>query len=527
MKIESVVPRPYALPLQPGELMARAVGRNTVFSLLGNLAQMATKFATVPVIIRHLGLDGYGIWAVLMSIAAYMSLGAAGVKSAFQKYCAEATATGDFARASRLVSTGVCLVLVCSLAALAPVAIFSRSLAAIAGVPTQYMHSAAESIRILAVGTVIANAGSSYGAILMGAHRIDLRRKIEICGNFLVAITVILLLQLGFGLVALSMAFSIFGLLDVVANRTIARRLLPAITISRRYITTSVLRELATFGGTYQLVSVLETLYAAVLPVLVLRFYGANAAGILAIAIRIASAALLPQNASLQPILSGGSFVHASGATDGARLFLLRSFRATFAMSFAPLAFTASLGTIIAVAWTGKSPDSIGGAIAILCLGALFKSISSLARVLYRSSGRCLMDNIQIVSMLVILVPFSFVFRQHGLLCLLSLDTACQFVGMIIMLRTIAVCSCGLSFRDLASPIARFAAASVLILAASFAAAHFQVASVGDIRLSAFVQVLFASVVGVAVAGPALLLTGAVSRKEATKLTVLLKARTV
>jgi hypothetical protein len=137
------------------------------------------------------------------------------------------------------------------------------------------------------------------------------------------------------------------------------------------------------------------------------------------------------------------------------------------------------------------------------------------------------MDNIQIVSMLVILVPFSFVFRQHGLLCLLSLDTACQFVGMIIMLRTIAVCSCGLSFRDLASPIARFAAASVLILAASFAAAHFQVASVGDIRLSAFVQVLFASVVGVAVAGPALLLTGAVSRKEATKLTVLLKARTV
>jgi len=61
---------------------------------------MLLRIVVIPVMIGHLGMSGFGVWAVLMSIATYITLGGAGVKSAFQKYVAEATGTGDFDQAS-------------------------------------------------------------------------------------------------------------------------------------------------------------------------------------------------------------------------------------------------------------------------------------------------------------------------------------------------------------------------------------------------------------------------------------------
>lgn len=76
--------------------LAATIGRNTVFGVLANAAQLATRLFTIPIVIAHLGLGGYGVWSIIMAVAAYMRFGSAGVKSAFQKYVADATGNGDF-----------------------------------------------------------------------------------------------------------------------------------------------------------------------------------------------------------------------------------------------------------------------------------------------------------------------------------------------------------------------------------------------------------------------------------------------
>ena len=67
---------------------------------------------TIPIVIAHLGLGGYGIWSIIMTTAAYMRFGSVGIKSAFQKYVAEATGNGDFETANKLLSTGCAAMLV-------------------------------------------------------------------------------------------------------------------------------------------------------------------------------------------------------------------------------------------------------------------------------------------------------------------------------------------------------------------------------------------------------------------------------
>ena len=173
---------------------------------------VATRIVVVPVFIKHLGLDGYGIWSVLMTIAAYLSLGGAGVKSAFQKYVAESTGNGDYERASKLLSTGTAAVLVISAVLLVPIVGLSNFVATLVGVPKIFLAQASQAIIFLSLTAVVANASQTYQSIIMGAHRIDLREKINFVIEPLNALATIVLLSLGFGLTAMAVVFCAYQL---------------------------------------------------------------------------------------------------------------------------------------------------------------------------------------------------------------------------------------------------------------------------------------------------------------------------
>src|SRR5215471_13355496 len=102
----------------PHKNLAASIGRNTLFGVLSNGAQVGTRLFTVPIVIHHLGLGGYGIWNIIMMTATYMRFGSVGIKSAFQKYVAESTGNGDYGHANRLLSTGCAIMFVFSVVVL-------------------------------------------------------------------------------------------------------------------------------------------------------------------------------------------------------------------------------------------------------------------------------------------------------------------------------------------------------------------------------------------------------------------------
>ena len=74
--------------------IAVSMGKGTLFGVAASFTMIATRFITVPIIVAHLGLGGYGIWSIIMTTSAYIRFGTAGLKSAFQKYVAAATGNG-------------------------------------------------------------------------------------------------------------------------------------------------------------------------------------------------------------------------------------------------------------------------------------------------------------------------------------------------------------------------------------------------------------------------------------------------
>ncbi len=444
--------------------LAATIGKSTLFGIVASGAQIGTRLITVPVVIHHLGLGGYGIWSIIMVTAAYMRFGSAGIKSAFQKYVAEATGNGDFQTANKLLSTGSISMLLLSLAGLVPVALLAPRLARAGGVPAEFLSAAASSITVLAAIYVVSNFGSAFEAIVMGGHRVDLTRKYSTVLTVCEAVVIVVMLHFGYGLLAMTLTMGTSELIYIFLCYRASHRIVPEMQVGLVNFTPKVFPELLRFAGSYQLVNVLELLYGSILPIVILKFFGAEAAGVLAVAGRVVGAALIAQDALVLPILSGGTMVFASGSTEQIRLFLAKSFKATLAAALLPLSFVAAFGTVMIFAWTGEADPKFQMALWLIALASLLRAISLLQLILYRASGRALLDNIRQVLRIAAILVVAVLGRRIGFNGVLAGMAIAELVGVVFMFFAMAATFRAFDARAVTRDTLRIATAAALII---------------------------------------------------------------
>jgi O-antigen/teichoic acid export membrane protein len=420
--------------LNPDAKVTRSIGRNTLFGVISNLAQVGTRLITVPIVIHYLGLGGYGIWNIIMMTATYMRFGSVGVKTAFQKYVAEATGDGDYERANKLLSTGTILMIVLSVCGLIPIALFSLSIAKLVGVPTPFLKASAGAISLLALIMLMANAGAAFESIIMGGHRIDIVRTYRTVLTVMEAVAIVVTLHLGGGLFAMACIMGASELIYISGCYFTSRQVVPQMQVRLRHYSTGTFRELLRFAGSYQLVNVLEVLYEALLPFAILRSFGATSAGVYAVVNRVVMSAGILQDAFLPPILSGGTMVFASGSAERMRALVTKAFKTSLALSLFPLGFISVFGTLMVYAWTGETDPSFRIGFCLLSLRSLFASTALLCLVLYRVSGKALLDNVrQVLRVVLILVVIGFA-PKLGFSGVLGGMAVVELIGMLFMI---------------------------------------------------------------------------------------------
>ncbi len=91
--------------LETNTSIRRRMLLNTVSNVLGKGLNLGVWFFLTPYLLRRLGADTYGLWAVVGLVAAYGALLDLGITSAVAKYVAEYRARGELVEAGRLVAT--------------------------------------------------------------------------------------------------------------------------------------------------------------------------------------------------------------------------------------------------------------------------------------------------------------------------------------------------------------------------------------------------------------------------------------
>lgn len=494
--------------------LATTISRNTFFGIIASLTQMGTRLVTVPVVIGHLGLDGYGIWSIIMVAAGYMRFGSAGIKSAFLKYVAEATGNRDFSKASQLLSTGSLGIFVFSIVGIIPFVMFSGTLAHAVGIPEHLSTSAAEATTVLAVIMILTNVGGVYESIVMGGHRIDLIRMLNTVTSIMEAVALVGVLYLGYGLFAMAVVMASSEVIRVAFCFFAAKKIVPEIQIGTGNIASKTLPVLVRFAGSYQLVAILEVLYAGILPLALLKLFGADIAGLYAVAYRLISAAALPSEAFVLPLLSSLSMVHATSSGEQLQLLLTKSFKATCALVMLPLAFAATFGPLIILAWTGLTDPAFHLVLWILCLATMFKGFSLLGLVLYRASGKAVMDNVRQVIRIIVLGAVCYFGKQIGFLGIVSSLAIAECVGFVFMWMVVSQVYEALSIRRLFPDAAKIMAATCLIILVSVLVTNIPVPWTGDERSLALLKLGMTALATIVAIWPAILLTGSLSKSE-------------
>jgi O-antigen/teichoic acid export membrane protein len=505
--------------------LAHTMGRNTVFGVIARCSQVATRLVTIPIVIAHLGLGGYGIWSIIMTTAAYMRFGSVGIKSAFQKYVAEATGNGDFEAANKLLSTGCAAMLVLSVAVLIPMAWFSTALARAAGVPPEFLHAAAKSTSVLALIMVLSNVGAVYEAIVMGGHRIDLARNFATFFTVAEAVAIVILLHFGYGLFAMASVMAASEVGFVLCCYVSSKKILPQVRVSRMFVTRKVIPELVRFAGSYQLVSVLEVLYLSILPVTVLRAFGPDASGIYALATRLVASAVMLSDAFLPSILSGGAMVYASGSQEEMRKLITKSFKVTLGLCLFPLAFIAAFGPKMVFAWTGQADSSLRVALWLACTAGFFQAFSILGLVLYRVSGNAFLDNIRQVLRIACLLSIVIFVRHLGFSGVLAGLAVTEFIGMAFMIFAIARTFHAFRPQSLLPDALKLTAATVGVLAVGAIATRIPLPIISGDRLQALLELGKVFLVCILAVWPALWLTKSITGREGTAIMNILRPR--
>jgi len=348
----------------------------------------------------------------------------------------------------------------------------------------------------------------------MGGHRIDLARKASTVLTVAEAAAIIILLHYGYNLFAMACVMAASELVYLTYCYAVAHKVVPEVRVAIRYMSTHVLGELVRFAGSYQLVNVLQLTYAAIVPIVVLRAYGADASGVYAVATRLTQPVLLCHNAFLLPILSGGAMVYAARETEKLRKLLAKSLKVTLALTLTPFALVSAFGVWIVQAWTGQTDPSFHYAIWLLCISSLFQSLAMIGLVLYRAAGGAVMDNLHQLIRLAAFLPVALMTQRFGFEGVLVWMTGAEFIGVLVMIFAVAKSFHVFDGKLLMADAARLLVATAAILAVAAFAVHLLPDGLADNRLLAALKVAVVYKRQLLAAYPALHFTGAVSNAE-------------
>lgn len=216
------------------ETISKKVIRNTVYNLLGSAFGVVASILLTPYIVHRIGLERFGIWAIVGVMTGYFGLLDFGIGTSFVKYIAEFNAVKDTGKISKIINTGLVfyatlggiMVLLTALA-LNPILLFLK-------IPA-HLHSETSFVLLLGVSIFAgSNAFSVFASVPTALQRMDITNKVGILLSIINISGVILFMEHGLGLRGLMINNAIIFLLSSIVNMVIAFKLLPSLKISLR-----------------------------------------------------------------------------------------------------------------------------------------------------------------------------------------------------------------------------------------------------------------------------------------------------
>ena len=221
---------------------------SVIWSWASVLVSAIAGLLLTPYLIRKLGSDGYGVWALCFSLVDYYWFFDLGFRSATVKFVAHHTAREERERVSEVLSTSL---LYATILAVFLGLIVSLNLSRITHffqVAPAYQSAFPLLLLLVTISWAAGAVFGLFGAAIEAVQRFDLTTKVSVAATTVRVLGTAILLYLGYGLVPVGLMAIASQVVSYALYFYFYRRLFTGIHLSLHLTSLSTLKELSKFG---------------------------------------------------------------------------------------------------------------------------------------------------------------------------------------------------------------------------------------------------------------------------------------
>lgn len=342
----------------------------------------------LPFNVAHLGQSAYGLWVLAASITVYFSMLDMGYGVAQVRFAATYRAKNDSNALNEIVSTMFVVFSGIGLLTFIIAILLSLNLERLFPLTSDQATTGKIVLLFISGYVALGFPFSVFGGIVNGFQRTYLNGVVALITAIAVAITNVIVLSVGYGLVELVAATTTIRTLSYLAYALNAYRVFPALKIRLRSFSRSRLREITGFSIFILLIDLANKLNYSTDTIVIGAFIGTTGVAIWAVAQRLSEIVqrITDQiNSALFPVVVDTVTV---SQFDRLERILIQGTRLSLAMVI-PMATTlAILAEPLVMAWVGPSFEGSIRIIQILCVVVAVRVGNSTSAVTLKGSGK-------------------------------------------------------------------------------------------------------------------------------------------
>ena len=266
----------------PGALTGLSrVLKNVLMNWAGYLATILIGFFLSPFVVHHLGNALYGVWSLIVSLTGYLGLLDLGVRGAVTRYVARFHTQGSDVDSSKIISSALAVFTVAGLLATAISIGLAFFVVDRLRIPHELLFSARVVVCLAGITVASSLVGGVFGGVVAGLQRFELTNAAETGVSVGRAISIVLALRWGKGIITLGILQLLFSVAAGLVNLWISFKLYPKLQIGISRLSREHLRMIFSFGiysfllqaFVYLILYTDAVVIAAFLPVTMVTFF--------------------------------------------------------------------------------------------------------------------------------------------------------------------------------------------------------------------------------------------------------------
>lgn len=228
--------------------------RNTIYNVVGRFWRIIISLFLAPYIIGYIGVERYGVWAIVGVLTGYFGLLDFGISTSFVKHISEYYAKKDYQKINQVLNTGFVFYSIFAVLIITSAVLTIHPLLYFFNIPSA-LHNEARFVFLLGIIIFgVSNAAGAFDAVQTGLQRMDISNKLTIAVSALQITGTIVFLKMGYGLPGLMVNNVIIAVINGAASIIVSFKILPELRFNPILFTKEIFKKLFSFGYKLQIV---------------------------------------------------------------------------------------------------------------------------------------------------------------------------------------------------------------------------------------------------------------------------------